>query len=147
MPVQTNIGIQVSGVVNDPENGHDIRFYTQFGWTFQVTTDIETDAVFAVECAPPSDDDACAPGEFSAAPEVPLCQQPAFSGQTPEEATITIPEGTLAGTICAGTIPCRCGAFVRLVASSGDTDNVSAVMLLKGPKMGRERNNPYSPID
>ncbi|UPT53281.1 structural protein [Synechococcus phage Ssp-JY38] len=108
----------------------DIRKFVRFGWSFEVVTDIAVDAVFNIEAAPASDADPCVPGDFEPVPEISICDRPAEAGP---QATVTIPAGTVAGTVCAGTIPCRPNAFVRIVPASGDTANVRAVIVRQGP--------------
>lgn len=108
----------------------DIRKFVRFSWSFEVVTDIAVDAVFNIESAPPSEEDPCVPGAWSPVPEIAICDVPAEPGP---QATVTIPAGTPAGTVCAGTIPCRPDAFVRLNPASGDTANVRAVIVRQGP--------------
>ena len=129
-----NIGIQTAGTVawdGAAAFASDITKWNQFGWSFEVTADIVTDAVFKVQAAPPSAADKCVPGVFEDVPEIAICKEPAAAGAL---AQVTIPAGTKAGTECAGTIPCRPNAFVRLASVSGDTANVKAVLLRQGPQ-------------
>lgn len=134
MPVQSNIAIQyVPTVAWDGTTafGQDIRKFTRFAWAFEVTADLAADAVFNVQAAPPSDTDDCVAGTYVAVPEVATCDSTAEAGP---QATITIPSGTPAGTVCTGTIPCRPDAFVRLNHVSGGAD-VKVAMVRGGPKM------------
>lgn len=133
MPVQSNPAIQnVPSLAWDGSTAAaaDIRHFNRFGWSFEVLTTLTADAVFNVQAAPPSASDNCVPGTFEAVPEVATCQD-ADAGP---QATITIPSGTEAGTICSGTIPCRPNAFVRLNHVSGGA-NVRAILVRQGPRM------------
>jgi hypothetical protein len=110
----------------------DIRHHVNFGFTFLVDSDITADAVFEVRAMPPLPTDNCV-GDVANAwdiPEVPVCVN-AVGGP---KSTITIPVGTVGGTICTATLPCRPGAFIQVFAVSGDTGRVSAVATLSGPK-------------
>lgn len=147
MPVQSNIGIQTAGQVNDPTNGHDLRFWTRFAWSFTINTTLAQDTTYVFEYAEPSDADPCVPGDWEPVPEIATCQEPAYSNEAPEQASITLPAGTEAGQVCSATIPCRPGAFVRMrhQGPGGNPGSVDAVILLQGPKMGRDQNmNPYA---
>lgn len=133
MPVQSNPAIQnVPSLAWDGTDAYagDIRRFVRFGWSFEVLTTLAADAVFNVQAAPASDEDPCAPGTFEAVPEVASCE----GAEAGPQATITIPSGTVAGTICSGTIPCRPNAFVRLNHVSGGA-NVRAILVRQGPKM------------
>lgn len=142
--MNTNIAIQnVATVAWDGTTARaaDIRPFTLFAWSFEVTADITTDAVFIVESADPSVADDCVPDTFSNVQDIVLCQSPGNTS-TAGDATITIPAGTVAGTILGGTIHCRPAAFVRLAADSGDTANVTAVIVRHGPTGERVFNDP-----
>ena len=131
--MNSNPGIQNPAVIawdGTTSYPRDIRKFVHFGWTFEATADITTDAVFNIQSAPPSVADHCVPGAFVPVPEVSICSIPATPGP---QATVTIPAGTKKGTVCAGTIPCRPNAFVQLVAASGDTAKIHAVQNLQGP--------------
>lgn len=131
--MQSNVGIQNNGTISwDGTTSYprDIRKYTRFGWVFETTAALAADAVFNVEAAPPSAADPCVPGAFVPVPEVSICDRPAVAGP---QATVRIPAGTLAGVECAGTIPCRPDAFVRLTPVSGPTADVRAVLIRNGP--------------
>lgn len=131
--MNSNVAIQNEGVISwdgTTSFPRDIRKHTRFAWSFEVVTAIAADAVFNIEAAPPSAGDPCVPGAFAAVPEVSICDRPAEAGP---QATVRIPAGTAAGTVCAGTIPCRPNAFVRLTPVSGDTANVKAVLVRQGP--------------
>jgi hypothetical protein len=119
-----------SGTVGTPV---DLRKHVGFAFTFEVTADIVTEAVFHVESAPASEADVCLPGTFVPVAEVLTCV--ALWGTVPApNATIVIPAGTKKGQICSGTLPCKPDAFIRLAAGGGDTANVRAVVILHGPK-------------
>jgi len=131
--MNTNVGIQNEGVIawdGLASFPRDIRKHARFGFSFEVTDVIAVDAVFNIQSAPPSDEDDCVAGDFVPVAEVPTCAGPA---EPAAQATITIPAGTPVGTICAGTIPCRPDAFIQIASASGDTDNVSIVMIRQGP--------------
>jgi hypothetical protein len=131
--MNSNVGIQHSGVI--AWNGttafpRDIRKHTRFGFVFEVVAAVTTDAVFQVQGHDPNPANNCAPGAAFDVEEVAICQQPFVPGAL---AQIRIPAGTPIGTICAGTIPCRPGAFVSLGAESGTVASIRAVMILDGP--------------
>lgn len=131
--MNTNVGIQNVGTVawdGVAARAYDIRKFVRFGWSFEVIAPIAVDAVFNIEAAPASDADPCVPGTFAPVPEVAICDRPAVPAA---QATITIPAGTPVGTVCAGTIPCRPNAFVRISPASGDTADVRAVLIRQGP--------------
>lgn len=109
----------------------DVRDFVSFAWSFEVVTTIAADAVFKVESAPKSDADPCVPGAFEDVEAIATCSGEAVPAGTLAE--IRIPAGTLAGSLCSGTIPCRPGQFLRLSPVSGDTANVVAFMLRHGP--------------
>lgn len=109
--------------------GFDIRDYAKFGWGFEVVGAIAADAVFTAEAAPASDADDCVAGAYVPVAAIATCSGGAVAG----DQTMTIPAGTAIGTICGGTVPCFADAFMRLAATSGDTQNVRVVMLRHGP--------------
>lgn len=110
----------------------DIRKFNDFAWSIETTADITTDAVFNITAAPASDVDKCLPGTFAPVDAIASCSGAAVG----DAAQITIPAGTVAGTVCGGTIACRAGAFVKLASASGDTANVKVVLLRGGPRQG-----------
>lgn len=110
----------------------DIRKFTRFAWSFEVTAAIAADAVFNIESAPVSPTDNCAPGAFAPVEEISICDIPAVPGP---QATITIPAGTPIGSICSGTIPCVPNPFVRLASGSGTVASVKGVLVRQGPVM------------
>lgn len=134
MPVQTNIAIQNVGTIGwdgTTASHMDIQKFNLFGWSFEVLTTLTADAVFNIEAAPASEADHCVPGAFVAVPEIAHCS----GGAVPaDQATIVIPSGTVAGTVCGGTIPCRPNKFVRVNGVSGAA-NVRAVNLRQGPRI------------
>jgi hypothetical protein len=97
-----------------------------FAWSFQTTAAIAADAVFGFQYADPSAADPCLPGPWLPVAAVATCGTDANGN-----ATLTIPAGTAIGSHCSGTLPCAPGAFVRLVAVSGTTASVKAVLLQK----------------
>lgn len=128
-----NVGARNPGLIawnGTASFARKITGFMAFGFTFETVAAIAVDAVFNIEAAPPSDADPCVPGAFVPVPEISICDRPAEAGP---QATVTIPAGTPAGTICAGTIPCVPDVFIRLTAVSGDTANVRAVLVLDGP--------------
>lgn len=134
MPVQVNIAIENTGTIawdGTTTYEADIRKHVRFGFSIEVKTDIAVDAVFNVEAAPASATNTCVPGTFAPVSEVATC----VGGAVAAQATITIPAGTKAGTICGGALPCRPNAFVKLVPTTGDTGNVRIVHLRNGPKI------------
>lgn len=131
--MNTNPGIQNNATVawnGTTARPMDIRKYVNFGWSFEVIAALGADTVFKVQAAPPSPGDPCVPGTFADVEAITICQAPVQDGAL---ATFTIPAGTPVGTVCAGTIPCRPGAFVRLAAVSGETADVLAVGIRQGP--------------
>lgn len=108
----------------------DIRHHNKFAWAFEVITALTADTTFTVQYADPDPADNCVPGAFANAQAIATCESDAIPG----DASITLPAGTAAGTICAGTIACRPGAFVRLDATAGETGRVIAAMVLYGPR-------------
>src|SRR5262245_10861080 len=131
-----NTGSQNSGLIawdGAASTPRDIRRYTDFGFTFEVTTAIPAgvDAVFAVQAHDPSVADSCLPGAARDIPEVLICRDPnAVADPTSQ---IRILGGTPAGSVCSATLPCRPAAFVSLVSVSGGTANVRATVVLSGP--------------
>ena len=107
----------------------DIRRFARFGFTVKVKADLAADLVLEIQCADPSEEDSCVPGEFVPIPEVAMCD----SGMTAEETTVTIPAGTVAGTVCHFTLPCKAGAFITFVAKSGPAADVCILAVLQGP--------------
>lgn len=134
MPVQANIAIGTTSLIawdGATSREMDIRKHIRFAWTMEVIADIVTDAVFTIQSAMPNTADPTIPGPWTNVDIVPLCNNPGQVGP----AQIVMPAGTLAGTLCGGTIACRPGAFVRVIATSGDTANVLIVGVLQGPKV------------
>ena len=111
-------------------NGEKLLVQMKDDRKFEVVTTLTQDTVFEVEAAPASDADNCVPGAWHDVPEVSICDRPAVPAA---QSRITLPAGTVAGTVCAGTIPCRPDAFVRVVPTSGDTANVRIVLIRQGP--------------
>lgn len=132
MPRQANIVQTVGTVAWDGTAAQpmDIRKFVRFGWTAEVLADLAADVTITIEAAPPSDTDSCAPGTFADVPEVVICDTPAVAA---DETTIIIPAGTVAGTVCAFTIPCRPDAFVRATPSGADAADVRIVNMRQGP--------------
>jgi hypothetical protein len=112
----------------------DIRKHVSFGFTFHVVADILVDADFEIVAAPADPANPCAPllPQHPIA-EVITCVGP--WGATPnDESHIIIPAGTLAGSICTATLPCKPDAFIQLEPVSGDTGKIEVVVVLGGPK-------------
>ena len=113
----------------------DIRKFNDFDFTFEVGTDLTADTVFNVMSAPPSDTDPCVPGPWVPVPEVLTCVAGFGIAVFPaDQATIVLPAGTPAGSLCTAAIPCRPNAFVSLAAASGDTSFVNVTAGLHGPR-------------
>lgn len=135
MPVQRNYAIQ-----NQPRvawNGTasrpiDIRKHIGFAFSFEATADLAADAVFNIEYAMPDEADPCIPGAWAPVPEMATCDSVAEPGP---QASVTLPAGTAAGTVCTGTIHCRSGAFIRLVSGGGQVADVLVAAVLHGPTM------------
>lgn len=131
--MQANVGIQNQGVVAwDGTNTfpRDITKHVRFGFVFEVTTTLGADTTFNIMAAPESPSDPCVPGAFEPVPEISICDIPLIPAA---QAAVTLPAGTLAGTICAGTIPCRPNKFVALAPAAGEVSSVRVVMVRQGP--------------
>jgi hypothetical protein len=131
--MQSNVGIQNQGVIvwdGAASYPRDITKHVRFGFVFEIVTTLAADTIFNVQAAPESAADPCLPGTFVPVPEISICDIPAVAGP---QASVFLPAGTLAGTICAGTIPCRPNKFVQLVGGGGDVANVRIVMVRQGP--------------
>lgn len=131
-----NYSIQNSGLV--AWNGSaaipiDIRKHIGFSFTFQVMVDIANDTTFNVMAAPPSDADNCVPGTFVPVAEVLTCVAGGWVVPEPQ-ATVVVPAGTPAGSICTAALPCKPDAFVQVVGVAGDFANVFVVATMHGPK-------------
>lgn len=111
----------------------DLRNHVNFAFTFEVLADLTADMVFKFQAAPPSGPDPCVPGAFAEIEEVLTCSAPwgTSGGAT---STVTIPNGTKKGAICSGTLPCKPGAFIKVVPVSGPQESVAVVAILGGPK-------------
>jgi len=132
MPVNSNIAVGTIGTIAwDGTNSFHANLleHNRFAWSFNVVTDLTADTVFTVQSAPPSAADPLVPGAWTNVTETLQCDSTGAAG----DATITLPAGLVAGTIVAATIAVRPDKFVRLVATSGDTANVQAVLLRQGP--------------
>jgi hypothetical protein len=128
-----NTSIQHEGIVawsGTAARPIDIRHHVNFSFTFEVTADLAADNVFDVESAPPDTADPCVAGAFVPVPLVPRCDEHGLTGVS----TITLPAGTLKGSICKATIPCRPDAFVQVLGKTGGIASVLAVAVLSGPK-------------
>lgn len=133
MPVQSNIGVGMTGTIawdGAASRPFNILTHTRFGFSVEITADIAVDAVFNAEAAAPSPADKCVPDTFAAVADPGTCSEAAVA-----QASLVVPAGTVAGTILSGTLACRPGAFVRMVAAGGDTANVLIVALREGPNM------------
>jgi hypothetical protein len=129
-----NPGIQSPGVIawdGAAARFHDASKFVDFGFTFEVLTDLAADAIFVVQFAPASAGDPCVAGTPYDAPANAVCQAPL---EPDAVATVTLPAGTVAGTVCSGTVPCRPDKFVGLRHVSGGT-NVRAVLVRQGPRV------------
>jgi hypothetical protein len=104
--------------------------FVDFGFVFEVMTTLTADARFVVQFHDADEADDCTPESGVDAPANAVCQGPLFA---PGPAEFVIPNGTPAGTICSGTVPCRLGKFISLRHVSGGA-NVRAVLILQGPK-------------
>ena len=113
----------------------DIRKYVNLTFSFEVVTALTADTIFNVMSAPPSDADPCVPGPWEPVPEVLTCVAGFGIAVFPEpQATIVLPAGTPAGSLCSAAIPCRPNAFVSLAAGGGETGSVRVTAGLHGPK-------------
>lgn len=132
-PAMQNPGVIIwDGTAGRPV---DLRRFVSFGFTFEVTADLAADTIFNVTAAPPDDADPCVAGTFVPVPEVLTCV--GFYGANPvpaPQATITLPAGTKAGSLCMATLPCVPDAFVSLASGGGNTGSVRVVTTLHGPR-------------
>lgn len=130
--MNSNPGIQNTGLIawdGALSYPRKVTEHNHFGFVFEVITTLAADAVFQVLAHPPSGADPCVAGAGVAVDEVLICQAPIVPGT---EFEFRIPSGTVAGTICSGTIPCTPNEFISLDEISGGA-NVRAVMILHGP--------------
>lgn len=111
----------------------DVNNHTQFGFSLETTAAIATDAVFNLMFHDGTTADPCVPDTAQPVPEINLCGD-SLSATPAAQSTITIPAGTAIGSMCFAAPHCRNGRFISLEAVSGDTANVLAVAVLKGPK-------------
>ena len=110
----------------------DVRQHNNFGFTFQATSDIATDAIFEIVAAPPDAANPCIPGLQHRSGML-ICS--ASWGIVPsDKSKITIPAGTLKGALCTATLPCKPDAFVQVEPVSGDTGKINVVIVLGGPR-------------
>jgi hypothetical protein len=136
--VQNVASIAWDGTASSPK---DVTAFNNFGFSFEVTAAIAADAVFKFQSAPPSAADPCVPGAFTDVVAIARCVTPAVGALE----TITIPAGTVVGSLCAGSIPCKSGKFLQIVPVSGTTANVKVTMTRQGPQFGVARKaNPYA---
>lgn len=120
----------------------ETRGWLYFSFQFTATADVAEGegAQFEIQCAPPSEEDPCVPGDFEAIPEVVLCDQ----NTPPAETSILALEGPIAaGQTCYATAPCACNGFVTVVAPpetpdenfpTGAEASFDIVGLVKGPR-------------
>jgi hypothetical protein len=136
MPVQKNIAAQHTPRVLWDGTTHrhmDMRKHTVYAFSFEVTQTLVADTVFNFQAAMPSDADPCVPGTWEAIPEVAVCSSDAEPGP---QASVTLPAGTVAGTVCTGTLPCRV-AYIRAQNGAGtEHANVLIAGVQSGPKTG-----------
>jgi len=129
-----NYAIQNQGIIAwDGAAGApvDIRHHIGFGWTLQVMVDLANDTIFNIKAAPASPADPCLPDAWYPVAEIVICDRPAVPQP---QATILLPAGTTAGSICTATLPCKPDAFVLLEGAGGDVGSVRGVAILSGPK-------------
>lgn len=103
----------------------DLSISAGFHVDFEVTATLAADTVFEFQEMPALASDNCQPDVAQAAAvlEGVLCDPKAAASA----ARITIPAGTVAGSVCSGRPSCFTKRFVRVVAISGGTANVNAV--------------------
>lgn len=109
---------------------YDISKFVRFGVSFEVVTTLTSDAVLKFVSAPPSAGDPCVPGTPEDVEAIAICTDAYPAGTL---AQITIPSGTVAGTVCSATIPCYPDKFVGIASVSGNTANVRAILVRQGP--------------
>lgn len=111
----------------------DIRHHIGFTFTFEAVQDLANETIFNVMAAPPDAVDPCIAGAWEPVPEVLTCIND-WGAQPGPQATIVLPAGTPAGSLCTATLPCRPNAFLSLAAAGGDTGSVRVTAGLHGPK-------------
>jgi hypothetical protein len=111
----------------------DLRHHVNFAFTFSTVAPIGADTVFEFERADPSQADPCVPGPWTPVLEVLTCMSQ-WGAVPTNHAGLIIPNGTPAGSICSGTLPCKPGAFIRAKAGAGEPADVRIVAILGGPK-------------
>ena len=112
----------------------DIRRHVNFAFTFHVVADIVADAVFEFASAPPDPANPCVPLlPQTKVKETITCSAP-WGVVATNDASLTIPAGTKAGTMCTATLPCKPDAFIQVEPSAGDTGKIEVVAILSGPK-------------
>lgn len=134
MPVQKNVAAQHTPRVVWDGTTHrhlDMRKYTVYAFSFEITATLTADVTFNFEAAAPSDADPCVPGTWEAIPETAICSSEVAPGP---QASVTIPAGTEPG-VCTGTLPCRV-AFIRAQNGAGtEHANVLIAGVQSGPKI------------
>ena len=112
----------------------DLRYHVNFSFTFHVVADIVADAVFEFAAAPPDPANPCVPlAPQYKVKEVLTCRA-SWGTVSTEDASLTIPAGTKAGSVCTATLPCKPDAFIQVEPVSGDTGKIEVVATLSGPK-------------
>lgn len=114
----------------------DIRNHLYFSFDFIATAALAEgeSAAFQIQCAPPSEDDFCVPGEFEDIPEVVICGLPA---EPAEFSTLVLNGPIEVGQRCKGTIPCACNGFLQVIPAEDEPGAVASfqvIALTKGPK-------------
>lgn len=131
--MNTNPTIQNTGLIAwDGVNSfpRQVTDHVNFGFVFEVVTTLAADAIFEVLAHPPSVEDPCVPGAGVIVEELFICKDAIVPAP---DFQFVIPSGTVAGSLCRGTIPCTPDEFISLSHISGGA-NVRAVMVLSGPK-------------
>lgn len=131
--MKTNPGVQNTALLawdGAAAYPRDVSNFTNWAFCFETISTLAAPAVFQMVAYKALAANPCAPDLATATTvaEVAVCTIPSLTGAN---ATITIPTGTVAGTVCAGTTPCNIGPFVALVPISGAA-NVRACLLETG---------------
>jgi hypothetical protein len=119
-----------TGLANAPI---DLRQHIGFSMSINVLAAIGADTTFKFESAPPSDADPCVPGAWTAVKETLICSSN-WGAEPLDDATLLIPAGTPAGSMCTAALPCKPDAFIRAIVGAGETADVQIIAVLSGPK-------------
>jgi hypothetical protein len=107
--------------------------FNHFGFTFKTLEELAADTTFQIFYHEPSEADPCLPGPAIPVPAIAFCDSPATL--IPGEASlVTLAAGTDPQSFCAGTVPCRAGAWISIapIAAQAEADQVNIVVTMRG---------------